>query len=95
LYAVQAPAPVLQEPALPEADKMEVAPKQPIKELTDAPADLGCAPPAVSITFNSPAVKADEAQAAEKPSKAAHAKVGSAAITRSGCMLNNFMIWVS
>ena len=68
---------------------MEVAPKQPIKELTDAPADLGCAPPAVSITFNSPAVKADEAQAAEKPSKAAHAKVGLAAITRSGCMLDN------
>lgn len=65
---------------------MEVAPKEPIEELTDAPTDLGCAPPAVSITFNSPAVKADEAQAAEKPSKAAPGKVGSPIITRSGCM---------
>jgi hypothetical protein len=68
-YAVQAPAPNLHKPALPEAGKMEVAPKGPIEELTDPPADLGCAPPAVSITFNSPAVKADEAQAVEKPSK--------------------------
>ena len=62
---------------------MEVAPKEPIEELTDAPTDLGCAPPAVSITFNSHAVKADEAQAAEKP-----AKVGSPIITRSGCMIS-------
>lgn len=62
MAAASAPA----EPKVQDAPEAHKLPKKPVQTEIEAPADVSCAPPAVSVTFKGAPVTAEEPEAASK-----------------------------
>ena len=63
------------QPTLQVAAQTDELSEDPVQTIIDTPADLGCAPPAVSVTITGAPGNAEEFHATDKPSRALSAPV--------------------